>query len=658
MKASKTKNESLTGKAGNSFFTKNGKDTFFTGNLVQRKLSVNQPNDKYEKEADAMADKVVQKMTEPALESRNNKDSTTPFFVKGISSIQRKCTECEKEDKLQKKGEEADELQNVQRKPIFESDAEDAVQRKTNEGASVSTSHSLESKLNTSKGSGLPLSASTNESMSKSFGTDFSHVRIHSDSEATEMNKELNAQAFTNGNDIYFNQGKYNPETKSGQQLLAHELTHVVQQGREGTIRRNAERDAAGNYTGNYIFNPGHDNLNRSFFSIIKRNVADGTLDDAEIAALRTNAVARNGTIMHAELLLMAAMRNPVNVALMQAHRSGPLVISMINITQADRDYITNFGRESLPLDVIVLNLRLMAAMLGLSTERVEDVEQELSLAAEQQIMQHAGAQFADQASKLVVSAEFSDPKVPLTEILVAMLNAASDSTAGDKVMAGSIYDVAKKANHPMAERILSGALKVDAMIPSVYRRVAGSGDASYTYSTDENVRKSDTLYVPTSLDIFQLDDRALIIHELTHAADDFAVTGRQQVDSLTLETHAYKEQGKYMMDQILAQPPGRATGFINTASQYTNQGPLFYWLMVAAAKDDTTRYEQVLVDINTAAPMSMTTAAIRADLGLTTVVLDTRVRTELVAYRDRRGNQLYTAGTTTVDGAAGHYFQ
>lgn len=655
MKISQTTNESLTNKASNSFFAKNGGDAFFSGhNIIQPKLSVNQPNDKYEQEADAMADKVVQKMTDPALDSGNNK---TPFFAKGISSIQRKCAECEKEEKLQKKGEEDDGLQNVQRKPIFESDAEEPVQRKENNGSSIKNSPSLESKLNASKGKGSPLSENINQSMSETFGGDFSNVRVHTDTESVQMNKELSAQAFTHGSDIYFNKQKYNPESKNGKHLLAHELTHVVQQDNEKIVRRNAEVDAAGNYTGNYIFNPGHDGLNRSFFNRVKRNVADGLLDDNEITALRAGAIARNGTIMHVELLLMAAMRNPVNVTLMQAHTSGSLIIPMSQILQADRDYITNFGRESLPDDIIFLNLRLLAAAFGLSFERFEDVELELSRAAEQQIMQHAGTQFAEQAGRLVVSAEFSDPHVSLTEILIAMLNAASDSTPGDKIMAGSVYDVAKKANHPMAGQILSGAIKVDAMIPSVYRRIAGSGDASYAYSTDSDVRKSDTLYVPTSLNIFELGDRALIIHELTHAADDFAITGRQQVDSLTLETHAYKEQGKYMMDQILAQPPGSATGFVDTASRYTNQGPLFYWSMVAAAKDDTTRYEQVLVTINTASPMSMSAAAVRVDLGLTAAVLEARVRTELVAYRDARGNQLYTAGTTTVDGPAGHYF-
>jgi hypothetical protein len=66
--------------------------------------------------------------------------------------------------------------------------------------------------------------------MEPRFGNDFSSVRIHTGSNAVQMNKELHAQAFTHGSDLYFNEGKYNPGSNSGKQLLAHELTHVVQQ--------------------------------------------------------------------------------------------------------------------------------------------------------------------------------------------------------------------------------------------------------------------------------------------------------------------------------------------------------------------------------------------------------------------------------------------
>ncbi len=76
------------------------------------------------------------------------------------------------------------------------------------------------------------MSDSTRQQMESSFGTGFSAVRIHTGSTAVQMNKALGAQAFTNGNDIYFGAGKYDPTSASGKHLLAHELTHTIQQGK------------------------------------------------------------------------------------------------------------------------------------------------------------------------------------------------------------------------------------------------------------------------------------------------------------------------------------------------------------------------------------------------------------------------------------------
>lgn len=89
----------------------------------------------------------------------------------------------------------------------------------------------VEPNLKASRGGGSPLSTEVNEQMSSGFGTDFSNVRIHTDSSAVQMSQDLGAHAFTSGSDIYFNEGKYDPESKEGKHLLAHELTHTVQQG-------------------------------------------------------------------------------------------------------------------------------------------------------------------------------------------------------------------------------------------------------------------------------------------------------------------------------------------------------------------------------------------------------------------------------------------
>jgi Domain of unknown function (DUF4157) len=80
------------------------------------------------------------------------------------------------------------------------------------------------------RGSGQPLDRAIQRQMESAFGTNFSGVRVHTDSGADTLNHALNARAFTTGQDIFFRQGEYNPGTSSGKELLAHELTHVVQQ--------------------------------------------------------------------------------------------------------------------------------------------------------------------------------------------------------------------------------------------------------------------------------------------------------------------------------------------------------------------------------------------------------------------------------------------
>ncbi|NML21664.1 DUF4157 domain-containing protein [Pseudoflavitalea sp. G-6-1-2] len=129
-----------------------------------------------------------------------------------------KCASCEQEQKVQK--------------------SEDGKQSPT------SSDSDLESRLGAEKGKGSPLPESTRSSMESSFGADFSGVRVHTGSSANQMNQDLGAKAFTHGNDIYFNKGQYDTSSKSGNSLLAHELTHTIQQGassqknEEGPVQR------------------------------------------------------------------------------------------------------------------------------------------------------------------------------------------------------------------------------------------------------------------------------------------------------------------------------------------------------------------------------------------------------------------------------------
>ena len=182
------KNKVETGKSRNS------NDLFF-----QPKLTINQPNDMYEQEADAMADKVMR-----MPDKKNNEER---FFKPFIPSIQRKCTECEEEEK------------KMQRKEINEE--------------KVNADRELESYVNNINGSGQSLPDSVRNFYESGFGYDFSDVKVHTDNTAAKSAQSVNALAYTYGNNIVFNTGQYSPGSDSGKRLLAHELTHVVQQNRK-----------------------------------------------------------------------------------------------------------------------------------------------------------------------------------------------------------------------------------------------------------------------------------------------------------------------------------------------------------------------------------------------------------------------------------------
>jgi hypothetical protein len=88
----------------------------------------------------------------------------------------------------------------------------------------------FETRLNRARGGGSPLDNTFRAKVEPAIGADFSGVKVHTDAEADQLNRSIQAKAFTTGRDIFFRQGEYNPGSKQGQELLAHELTHVVQQ--------------------------------------------------------------------------------------------------------------------------------------------------------------------------------------------------------------------------------------------------------------------------------------------------------------------------------------------------------------------------------------------------------------------------------------------
>ncbi len=184
---------------------------------IQTKLTIGAPGDRYEQEADTIARKVVSQINSPTAQAKPatkvlqrqpvGRDITvSPFagMVQGKEAI-----------------------------------------------AGGPASQDLESSINRAKGGGQPLDAGLQQSMGQAMGADFSGVKVHTDANSHQLNQSIQAKAFTTGQDVFFKQGEYNPDSKDGQELIAHELTHVVQQNgsisntNNSTIQLTRERSNA-----------------------------------------------------------------------------------------------------------------------------------------------------------------------------------------------------------------------------------------------------------------------------------------------------------------------------------------------------------------------------------------------------------------------------
>ncbi|CAD5959525.1 hypothetical protein NO976_03165 [Planktothrix agardhii] len=284
---------------------------------LQKKLTVGAAGDKYEQEADSVAEKVVKQINTPSGEQstsgqgvqRQEAEEEELQAKSDISNIQREGEEEEeiqaKSDisNIQREGEEEEEIQaksdisniqregeeeeiqaksdisNIQRegeeeeiqaKPDIsniqrEGEEEEiqaksdisAIQREGEEeeiqakpqnkslgGGAVSTD--IETTIQSAKSGGSPLDAGLQRKMGKAMGADFSGVKVHTDSQSDKLNRSLSSRAFATGPNLFFKQGEYNPGSKTGQELIAHELTHVVQQN-GGSIKRKLDKESQPN---------------------------------------------------------------------------------------------------------------------------------------------------------------------------------------------------------------------------------------------------------------------------------------------------------------------------------------------------------------------------------------------------------------------------
>lgn len=191
---------------------KNKKEVVQPGLVIQPKLKVGATNDKYEQEADRVAEHVV-----------NGGGTSSIASNAGQPAIQRMCSNCAEEED------------------------ENPVQRKSASEGNTAMPSATESYIQSLGTGGAPLSQSEANYFEPRFGQSFSHIRIHNDAAADRAAKSINARAFTVGNNIAFANGEHDSTSVSGRKLMAHELTHTVQQA---SGAHSVQRGSAGVFGG------------------------------------------------------------------------------------------------------------------------------------------------------------------------------------------------------------------------------------------------------------------------------------------------------------------------------------------------------------------------------------------------------------------------
>lgn len=188
--------------------------------VIQTQLEISEPNDKFEQEADRVAEHVMR-----SAEPGSGISDVSPENRRGCagcSSGHGVCSQCTGQERT------------IQRKQITP---------RTASGASPYAGGGLTSEVSKIKGGGQPLPESVRAFFEPRFGYDFRQVRIHTQPNENSLSRALSARAFTVGSDVVFAAGQFSPGTTNGKKLIAHELAHVVQQG-SGTATSNAAQQS------------------------------------------------------------------------------------------------------------------------------------------------------------------------------------------------------------------------------------------------------------------------------------------------------------------------------------------------------------------------------------------------------------------------------
>lgn len=213
--------------------------------LLQSKLKISEPGDEYEQEADRIADEVM-RMPEPQVqrqvELEEEEEEEDMVQRQAIQDISKPLHLSGLNGSVAAQFPFPNQTARIQRQEM-EEEEEETLQTKRASSTTLNMTPGIEAGIQSLRGGGQPLASSVRAFFEPRFGYDFSHVKIHTNAHAAELARAVHARAFTVGRDVVLGTREYAPETVTGRRLLAHELTHVIQQSNGGELLQKAEVD-------------------------------------------------------------------------------------------------------------------------------------------------------------------------------------------------------------------------------------------------------------------------------------------------------------------------------------------------------------------------------------------------------------------------------
>lgn len=312
-------------------------------------------------------------------------------------------------------------------------------------------------------------------------------------------------------------------------------------------------------------------------FALRAKKLAKRQITAAAQLELHDLALQADDTVNDAERMFIAALADPANAknvadAKMKAADVVRLSFARDDATRKRMRDVSDLRRPGLTGDVAAANDEFVGAAMALDLGKATAALAKAERAAERQILKLAGSRARD------ILAFGHENGITANEILDAMINASSDSTAGDMVAAGAVYAIAKASRHELADHVRSGRLKVDAM-KKLDSGVEGFEPRGVYQPAARDLRqkqgsaqsKGDTIYLSSSFDIRNLADRGTVVHELQHAMDDWkaATTGPlERRSTVDLELAGYTAGARYTLEE-LSRTKDRPTAITDVAEQW-----------------------------------------------------------------------------------------